>query len=200
MKKISPLLDKLKKVNRTQLLIAGLFGILLLVIALPTEEKQPAGDRQKAQEPAGQTEAFAQLPDTELSYQKQIEEQLEEVLGKMEGVGQVSVMITLKDSGETQVEKDITRTEEKSAEGESQGVSRQSSGVSLAEETVFDQGEGSSQNPFIKKVTVPQVEGVLVVAQGAGNAAVVKNISDAILALFPVEAHKIKVVRMQSGE
>ena len=98
------------------------------------------------------------------------------------------------------MEKDITRTEEKSAEGESQGVSRQSSGVSLAEETVFDQGEGSSQNPFIKKVMVPQVEGVLVVAQGAGNAAVVKNISDAILALFPVEAHKIKVVRMQSGE
>lgn len=200
MKKISPLLDKIKKINRTHLLIAGLFGILLLVIALPVEDGQQARDRQQDTEPAGEPEASARQAETELSYQRQLEEQLEEVLAKMEGVGQVSVMITMKDSGETQVEKDVTRTEEKSTEGDGQGVSRQSGGVSLSEETVFGQGDSSSQTPFVKKVMLPQVEGVLVVAQGAGNAAVVKNISDAILALFPVEAHKIKVVRMQSGE
>ena len=40
------------------------------------------------------------------------------------------------------------------------------------------------------------MEGVLVVAEGGGDAKIVKNISDAVLALFSVEAHKIKVVKM----
>ncbi len=43
---------------------------------------------------------------------------------------------------------------------------------------------------------MPKVEGVLVVAQGGGDPKVAKNISDAVLALFPVEVHKIKVVKM----
>lgn len=198
MKKFGSVLDKIKKIDRTHLLIAGLIGILLLVIALPTEEKKNPEDGQKEREASGQQQSFVRQPETEISYQRQLEEQLSEVLGRMEGVGRVSVMITMKDSGETQVEKDVTRTEEKSAESDGQGVSRQNGGVSLEEETVLSQGEGSAQTPFVKKVTLPQVEGVLVVAQGAGNTAVVKNISDAIQALFPVEAHKIKVVKMNN--
>lgn len=200
MKKFGSILDKIKKVNRTQLLIAGLFGILLLVIALPAGEKKRPGSGQQAGEDLSQQEgSIRQLEsETGTSYQRQLEEQLTEILGRMEGVGQVTVMITMKDSGETQVEKDVTRTEERSAESDGQGVSRQNGGVSLAEETVFGQGEGSDQTPFVKRVTLPQVEGVLVVAQGGGNAAVVKNISDAIQALFPVEAHKIKVVKMNN--
>mgnify|MGYP006875711212 CR=1 FL=1 len=38
---------------------------------------------------------------------------------------------------------------------------------------------------------------VTVVAQGGGNAVVQKNITDVIQALFGVEAHKIKVVKMK---
>ena len=56
--------------------------------------------------------------------------------------------------------------------------------------------ETEQGQPFIAKETAPQVEGVLVVAEGGENAKTVKNISDAVLALFPVEVHKIKVVKM----
>ena len=38
--------------------------------------------------------------------------------------------------------------------------------------------------------------GVLVLAQGADSAVVKKDITDAVMALFGLEAHKIKVMKM----
>lgn len=46
----------------------------------------------------------------------------------------------------------------------------------------------------------PDVCGVVVVAQGAGNASVNARISEAVKALFSVEAHKISIVKMRSQE
>ena len=45
---------------------------------------------------------------------------------------------------------------------------------------------------------MPSIEGIVVVAEGGGNATVAANISNAAMALFPVEAHKIIVVKMSS--
>lgn len=39
------------------------------------------------------------------------------------------------------------------------------------------------------------VEGVAVVAEGGGNAIVIRNITEVVQALFDVETHKIKVIR-----
>ena len=41
-----------------------------------------------------------------------------------------------------------------------------------------------------------QVTGVLVVAKGGGNMVTVQNIKQAVMALFQLEAHKIKVMKM----
>nr|WP_294665217.1 hypothetical protein [uncultured Blautia sp.] len=41
------------------------------------------------------------------------------------------------------------------------------------------------------------VTGVLVAAQGADNSVVSRNIVEAVMALFQVEAHKIKVMKMK---
>ena len=39
-----------------------------------------------------------------------------------------------------------------------------------------------------------QVEGVLVIADGAKNAVIVRNITEVVQALFEVDSHKIKVI------
>ena len=46
----------------------------------------------------------------------------------------------------------------------------------------------------------PVVEGVIVIAEGGGNAAVKQNILEAVEALFPVEAHKIKIMKMEGSK
>ena len=45
------------------------------------------------------------------------------------------------------------------------------------------------------KTLSPSVEGVVVVAEGAGNGEVNKNLSEAVQILFGVEAHRVKVLK-----
>lgn len=42
-----------------------------------------------------------------------------------------------------------------------------------------------------------QVTGVLISAEGGGDPVVVKNIQEAIMSLFQLEAHKIKIMKMK---
>ena len=183
-------LDKIKEIPKNQLLIGGLAGILLLVIAIPTgKNSSQEGQIQKKEE------KIELSSEDSRSYGKELERKLEQILKKMEGVGKVEVMITLQDEGEHIVEKDISRNNQEISE-EDGTIKRSTQENQYQEETVFSQGTGSEGQPFVAKERVPRVEGVLVVAEGGGNSKVVKNISDAVLALFPVEVHKIKVVKM----
>lgn len=181
--------EKLKNIPKNQILIGGLLGVLLLVIAIPVDSgKKKTGDTTNIEQEKGTSE------DTDNGvYEKKMERRLKEVLEKMDGVGKVEVMITLKDNGENVVEKDTSISSQNTREGESGATQSQ---TQSQEETVFSQPQGSGQQPFVSKEVTPQIEGILVVAEGGGNSVVVKNISDAVLALFPVEAHKIKVVKM----
>ena len=42
-----------------------------------------------------------------------------------------------------------------------------------------------------------KVTGVLICAQGAGNSVTQRRIQEAVMALFQMEAHKIKVMKMK---
>ena len=53
---------------------------------------------------------------------------------------------------------------------------------------------------LVSKEILPEIEGVLVVAEGGDSPRIVSDISDAVKALFQVEAHRIKVVKMSSKE
>jgi stage III sporulation protein AG len=50
--------------------------------------------------------------------------------------------------------------------------------------------------PYVVKTIVPQVEGVVVVGEGCGTGSVDKNVTEIVQALFGLEAHKVKVVKM----
>ena len=69
-----------------------------------------------------------------------------------------------------------------------------------SEETVYTADESGREVPFINKTTTPGVEGVLVVAQGGQNQTVAQEMKEAIMALFGIEEHKIKVVKMKGEE
>ncbi len=184
-------LEKIKGISKNQLFIGGLAGILLLVIAMPVNTDKDKEQKLQEKESGEETKQSA---GAHISYGRELERKLEQILGEMEGVGKVEVMITLKDDGERILDKDITRSSQEVSE-EDGAIKRNTRESQYQEETVFSR-ETEQGQPFIAKETAPQVEGVLVVAEGGENAKTVKNISDAVLALFPVEVHKIKVVKM----
>ncbi len=46
----------------------------------------------------------------------------------------------------------------------------------------------------------PDVEGVVVIAQGGGTLSVQENIIEAIQVLFDIDANKIKIVKMKNNQ
>ena len=63
-------------------------------------------------------------------------------------------------------------------------------------QTVFQKDATGNQTPYVKMQKYPKISGVLILAKGADNPVVVQNIQEAVQALFQVEAHRIKVMKM----
>ena len=184
-------LKKLNLKDKNTWLILGLFGVLLLVIAMPVEKSEKQGQQ------VIQSEDVSQEAETETgnagtdASTAALEKRLEEPLSLIDGAGQVRVMITLKDTGEKVVEKDTTRRTDASMDGMEH--------ADLSQSSVYEK-DGSTETPYISNELTPQVEGVLVVAQGGGNSIVKQHLLQSVMALFPLEAHKITIVKMSMQE
>lgn len=188
----------LKQLGKNQWLIILLVGVLLVVIALPTDNKQDIAEDDSSLDSSQRSASAVQSDDKNTwdNYRETVESQLEEILSQVEGVGKVKVMVTLAGTGEMVVEKDIPQTQSQVEEGDSSGGTRTTKENSWEEATVYVQEDGNSV-PYVVKELVPDIEGVCVIAQGGANGNVAQNISDAVQALFPIEVHKIKVMKMK---
>ncbi len=198
-----------KYFRRDNLLILVLAGILLFIIALPTSdgEKADSGMKEKTKALSGETlqTGDGQTPGinpgtgTDEDYAAAMEQRLTEALADMAGVGKVRVMITLKSSRGLVVEKEEQMEQSSVKETDSQGGSRISDQASR-EETVVRSTDGSNSEPYVVKSYVPEIEGDLVEAEGAGSGTINRTVTEVVQALFGVEAHKVKVVKMNSAE
>lgn len=175
-------LEKIKG-RKEQWLILFLVGLLLLVIAIPVSDQK---ETVKTVE-SGQVTSNGNDSD----YISGMERKLEQVLEKVQGVGTVSVMITISESSEKVVEKDeeTQMTSEEGTEGSTSSTER-------IETSIYSE-DGGAEAPYVKKEISPRIEGVLVVAEGGDNAVVIESITSAVQALFGIESHKIKVMKHQ---
>ena len=179
-----------RKLKKDQILILLLTGVLLVVIALPSggTKETTGGERD-----SDQTEMPVQ--DSQTGYTQYLEQKLSDTLSQIEGAGEVTVMVTLKSSAEKVVEKDQTSDQETVTESDSQGGTRTTKQENQEESTVYAQGDGQDQSPYVSKELSPQIEGVVVVAQGGDQAVVKQNITEAVEALFVIESHKIRIMK-----
>lgn len=195
------------KIGKDRFLILLICGMLLLVMAIPVNSSEQKNNLSKG----GTTEAvtkttgvqqngteLAQINDMyNMDYSRYMEMRLSEILSSVEGAGSVKVLVTIKKSETQVVEKDNPYERktvyETGAEGEDNNT------IELANDiaTVYTEDENGHKIPFVSTRIQPQVEGVLVVAQGGGNEEIKNQIIEAIQALFDVESHKIKVVKMK---
>ena len=188
--------------RRDNLLILILSGVLLFIIVLPTGDGNGAKKQKNAQVRTESTqENVRQQGETETQGNdvSELEKRLEGVISQMAGIGKVKVMITLQSSEELIVEKDEPVERSNTNETDSAGGSRLITQMDSTPSTVF-RTVGNDSEPYVVKTLSPKVEGVVVVAQGAGNGTVDKNITEMVQALFGVEAHKVKVVKMAQSK
>lgn len=190
--------------RKDRLITILLAGVLILVISLPAgkkgAQKKEGMDAGKltegemtawAEGEADEKEAFS----SEESYVRELEERLQKILGSIDGIGDVTVMITLEQTRELVLEKEKKKLQ-KQTEELSSGESVKSGWETSTEESVAYAETGKEREPVVIKQIYPKVEGVIVVAEGVENGNLKTEITEAIQALFGLEAHKIKVLRM----
>ncbi len=200
--------SKKKFPNKNQLLLVFLCGLLLLVAVWPVSDTRedpgsgesgsllPGGAENKGVDTAETGNAGKGLYTESMeAYEEYLERRLGTALEYVEGVGRAEVVITLKSSGQKIVEKDLTSDSQVSSEEDQNGGTRDTENRSSDRTSVYAQGSDGSQTPYISKEMTPEIEGVLVIAEGGDNARVIQNITEAIQALFGVEAHKIKIMK-----
>lgn len=194
---------------RDNFIILILTGILLIIIALPTKEEKEKeegsagtgaegsallfGEEPRREEGTAEAAGQTESDDLDAQYAASLEERLTQALSQTAGVGEVQVMITLKASRELVVDKEQPVRHSTTNESDSLGGDRTVSEVDSDENTVY-RTDGSLSEPYVVKTLPPQIEGVLVVAEGAGSGTVNRTIVEIVQALFDIEAHKVKVV------
>lgn len=182
-----------RKMKREQWIVCGLAGLLLLVIATPVRKTDSLDTAEKNAKEEDVVRTESQLN----SIRSEYEQQLTEALSQVEGVGEVNVTVTMESTGKKIVEKDVPQDEQTSSQKDNEGMENSTQSSSTQETTVYEENENGSQTPYISSETYPEIRGVLVVAKGGGDPVIVQQIQEAVMALFHVDAHKIKVLKMK---
>lgn len=183
-----------KRGKKQYLLILFLTGVLLFVIVLPVPDTKKEETTQNGSDSSTTEETSAQITEQK-AYEAYLEEKTEKLLETVEGVGKVQVMITLKSSGQKVIEKDQQNSSQSVREEDSQGGTRDTQESSSERTSIYTQESDGAKSPYVSKELLPEVEGVVVIAEGGDNAVVAQNLTEAVQALFGVEAHKIKIMK-----
>lgn len=167
-------------------------GVLLLTLSVPeffkndTKEEQQLLPLQTVQTDIATTEGYV----------RQLEQRLEQLLSNVEGAGMVQVMITVQASKEKIVLKDLDYRQETTTEQDGAGGVRTIIQTEQQEESISKQTSGE-EVPYVIKELEPEVDGVVVIAEGSKKGTVDLDIVEAVQALFDLPAHKIKVLKMK---
>jgi stage III sporulation protein AG len=174
--KITDLLSKNKYV-----LIVVLAGVFLLL--LPSGGG--SGDSAEPASEARQTNAVV----SEFSLVEQ-ERRIAYALSQIDGAGEVTVVLTLRSSGQRVLAQD-TRSSGRSTGGDTENTE-------LTESTVIISAGSQQQSPVALKYIYPEYLGALIVAEGADNASVRLELMNAVAGLTGLGADRITVTRMRS--
>lgn len=164
-------------------------GIAILGIAItyiPTNKKSDLSTMQNA--------PIAQVSKDALSYEGALEKRLAEILQKMEGVGQVSVMLTTFSNEEKVLAEEKTQVYEQQEEKDEAGATRRIEKNDIRGKIILQSGN----TPFIIKENRPQIEGVLVLAEGADSSLIKAQIIESVSNVLQVPVHKISVFKKQN--
>ena len=124
-----------------------------------------------------------------------LKSELEEILKKIQGVGNAKVFINYSETSETVAmyneNSKISNTQEEDTSG---GV-RKIEETDTQKEVIYQENNGEKV-PITQKIISPKIEGAIITAEGAQDANVKTNIIQAVEAATGLATHKIQVFEM----
>lgn len=176
--KFSELFSKITKNNKNieKFFVILIIGTIILIAASAFLGNDTKTESQKI---AQSGESF------ESAYIADLEKRLTKVLSKVEGAGKVDVVITIKSSKQIKLAKDTVEKSESKENGSS---------YELEEKTVITK-DGKGEEPYVVSEYYPQIEGVMIVAQGADNIDVKTSLYEGVKSLLNVSANRVQVLK-----
>ena len=159
------------------LLVAAAGVALLLWPESPSASL--GGSAQESAQTAGAEEAL-----------REMESAMEDILEKIQGVGQVDVMLTLQSGGELVLAEDSSLRYS--------GSTQSPDDYDRSSQTVTVSGD-SGQDVVVTQEICPQYRGALVVCEGGGSDGVRLQVVEAVSALTGLGSDRIAVVQWRSG-
>jgi len=165
--------------------LAGICVIALIMLSLlPQDNQEVPTDEVTAQVQSQESEK------TDLESTDDLEKRLKNILSKIEGAGDIDVMITFESSEEIQPAYNSNSTTETTEEKDSQGGER----IVTTESENKTMITSSSNSPIILKTTEAKVKGVLVVSSGASDTKVKETLYNAVQTALQVEGHQVQII------
>ena len=202
--------DKLKKLiiktdsengegNSKKKIESLVFFVVILIITIVMINLIWNGNKQTTKEESNTLSK--QLANTEESIKNNatitsdLEEQLEYILSKIQGVGEVKVFINYSESSQIVAMYNETTKTSSTEESDTSGGTRKIQEIDSQKDIIY-QEENGEKTPVTQKVIQPKVEGAIITAKGAGNAEIKANIIQAVEAVTGLATHKIQVFEM----
>ncbi|GAB6170325.1 stage III sporulation protein AG [Clostridium carnis] len=194
-KELTDILNNRNFLNAVSIALVLAF-VLLAISFLATGRKKTV--KTASTETNQQSKTEVALTSEEISsYESLQKRDLKNLISKMDGVGEVEVMMYFK-SGEIKVpaldnNTQVTVTEESDRDGGKRVNNQQSEGTK-----VVMSGNGSDNEPVILKTYKPEITGIVIVAEGAEKSKVKYDIQTATSSLYGISLDKVNVYPMKN--
>lgn len=127
-----------------------------------------------------------------------MEEELENILSNINGVGNVKVLLTYSQTSTIVPMYDEDLVESNIEETDTEGGVRKTTETNSKKSIIYKESSGEKE-PITQSVITPKVEGAIITAQGANNIDVKTNIVQAVEAVTGLATHKIQVFEMKNN-
>lgn len=190
---------KLDEKGKKKLETLVVFAIILIITIISinviwnddkkTKEDSNIYDKKLATIPKEDVTEVANVENT-------LERNLENILSKINGVGEVKVLISYVESSEV-VAMYNENTKNTSTQEEDSGGGKRVVNETDTQKDIIYKEENGEKLPITQKVISPKIEGAIIIAQGAADANTKNNIIQAVEAVTGIATHKIQVFEMK---
>lgn len=178
------------------------FFVIILIVTIVIINIIWNGDKDSSHDKDVQNDTSKQLASTNTSSAEvsnnttnELEVKLEEILSKIQGVGEVNVFINYSESSEIIPMYNESTQTSNTEETDTSGGTRKIEETDSQKEIIYEESDGE-KTVITQKVVEPQIEGAIITAKGAGSAEVKTSIIQAVEAVTGLATHKIQVFEM----
>jgi stage III sporulation protein AG len=186
--------DKKKLMN---LGLAFAVGILLIISSNTLFRKDISEKIIYQEEQEDIVNVIKQPKIRENTFEENLERRLEDILSGVYGAGNVQVMLTIAHGKEIVLASNTTFEEASVREVDSEGGVRETYSVNSKEQNIIIKDSNNVDKPLILKQIEPEVEGVLIIAEGGGDVTVRAELIRATQTVLGIPSHRVHVLQMK---